>query len=221
MNLDKAIAKTRRNFEALDFTRLNERMAELNVEFDKLREAELKASARVQEIRSMLQEPRTLDPNRVANMLLEAGPDANIGIAMPSRDSLENERENLSQGAVQLRARQDGNRSEMERVKQTVRNAVFEAMAPLREQVESEARAAAETVAQCYAALKGIYGTANKAGGLLSPLSDMVLTAMRGEKVIPGRKESPVPAEIVALVESLEGRGEAVDVRIRSAVPPH
>lgn len=214
----KNLQTTAQALAALDFGREIGQLAEIDGKVAELHEAIGRADDRRQEINRALSETRRTDPTAVADALLADTTTATVVAASPSRDSLEAERDGLSEGTRELRYRIDDARSAANKIRLEAAGRVYDVAAPLVADIHAEVRSTLESLLPQFAALVAIVEAKGAGRGVTEKLR-MIIEVAQNEGLLPRRSTLDVPAEIVDALSPLADKTAVLDARLISATP--
>lgn len=214
--IDSSILATARSaFAALDFTADNDRIAALEAERARIEAASATAEARVNELNVEISAYIRADPSHaIADALLDHATPSAAAIASPGRDAMIEERARLNAGIAELRRRDGDTYAAIRAVQQEATGKAGKAGAPLIAALVEEARAAAQRLADAFAALDAVSSATRHGHGE----RDLVGQAV-GRMAAPGglitARTVRVPAAIIDTVRGLEGKGAALQIGVR------
>lgn len=201
---------------ALDLSAENGRIAELGAEIGRMETAAETGLTRMEEVVATIAEregpngSRNLDPGAVADALFASLDTVAAIKASPTVEELAGERDALRSGVAELRSRIRQATEEIDRIRREANRRAAATIAPLLDVIGEEARAAADRIVAAYAAIEAI-GFATKslpADGRAVRAAMGGLTADYG--LVTRGDAIDVPAEVVALLAPLAGKGAAL-----------
>lgn len=237
MNIDRILQDARRRIAALDFTAENDRIAAIDQQLADIQAAVERGKARREEVNQLLRPfagahhlalapaLNELDGRGIATALLSGTSTADAAKARTTRADLEEEQAALRDGIAELMQQQQDLQVERDAVRRSAARRSFEELRPLCSAYEAQAKAAAETIVQCFAAMSaigrvtssnppGFNAVASAVGGLRG--GDRLVSPSDGR----GGDMVKVPAEVLQLVDLLDAKGPSLARRIGTTVPP-
>lgn len=208
-NAAKAIA-------ALDFTAEQQAVSQLMAESAKIADAIERANTRLGEIGFILnsRSPESEAGREVADALLAGTePGQAAALATASREALLIERANLSAGLSDLRKREAAIGLEVKAVQDSARARLAEPLEPVIAELMAEAKAAADAMANAYAALEGLSISTRHGAGEAAKLGQAV-ARLRDRGLIEAKQRLPVPEGVAEILAPVAKVGEALPVNV-------
>lgn len=216
------IEAAREAIQALNFGPYNEQIAEYRAEIDRVNAAIAAGEARCSEISRTLIEARGPDAKAVADALLDSGDAMVAARSGPTDAELMQERASLRAGLTELRDRLRDLHEAIEQTRREVSSALQAATTPVADAIMADMRRAALQLLDGYAAIaalgagiRGHHGSREMAEAALEGL----LTKGGPERLLNWRSTHPVAPELVDLLASVTGKGDAVRAAALSEVP--
>lgn len=215
------LATARAAFAAVDVSAENARIVELEAERERIAEAGAKAEVRASEISAELAAYIAKDRGEdIADALLADVSPSEASAAGPSRENLIEERARLNAGMASLRKRGDDVVREIIRVQRESTDRLAPIAKPLIDALLAEATRGAERIADAFAGLDAILGTA-RAGSSERDRAGRAVARLVGSEGLLTRRAIPVDGAIVATLRALQGKGNALNIGVReTAFPP-
>jgi hypothetical protein len=201
---------------ALDFSKEQGTVSQLLAESAKIAEAIERANVRLGEIGFILnsRSPESEAGREVADSLLAGTePGQAAALATASREALLIERGNLSAGLSDLRRRENAIGLEVKAVQDSARARLAEPLEPVIAELMVQATAAADTLANAYAALEGLSIATRHGSGEAAKLGQAV-ARLRDRGLIEAKQRLPVPDGVAELLAPLAKVGEALPVNV-------
>ena len=220
--MQNEIEAAREAIQALNFGPYNEQIAEYRAEIDRVNAAIAAGEARCSEISRTLIEARGPDAKAVADALLDGGDAMVAARSGPTDAELMQERASLRAGIIELRDRLRDLQEAIEQVRREVSGALQVATRPVVDALLGDMRRAALALLDGYA---GVTALAAGIRGHQGP-REMAESALEGlltkggpERLLNWRASHPVAPELVDLLASVTGKGDAVRAAALSQVP--
>lgn len=214
--IDSSILATARSaFAALDFSADNDRIAVLEAERERIEVAINAGEQRTREISAEV--AMFIRPNpgeAIADALLDNTSPSDAATAAPGRDALIEERARLNSGIAELKRRDGGTYAAIRAVQQEATGKAGKAAAPLIAALEGEARAAAQRLADAFAALDAV-SSATRHGNRERDLIGQAVGRLSGPGGLLTARTVRVPAAIIDALQGLEGKGAALQIGVR------
>lgn len=218
----KTLSAVARAIDALDFTAENAEIAEIEAERARLESSISEAEARCTEISHALANWQGPDAQAIADALL-AGTDAmQAAKAGSTEESLKADRQALRLAIGDLNRRVQEGRERIEASRATAIQRAAEASTPLVEALLADAREAAGTIVNAFAAMAAINHAARTGQEALSRTRRAVIALQGWDGLLPPADRFDVPREVTDLLAKLEGKGPALPVQaLASVVAPY
>lgn len=220
--IDTTLLNTARAaFTAIDVSAENDRIAELEAERERIDAAMANAEVRTREISAELVAYRATDRGEaIADALLADVTPSEAITAGPSHAALIEERGAINAGLASLRRRHNDVYREILRVQRDSTDRLAPIAKPLIDALFSEATRGAELIANAFAGLDAILGTA-RTGSSERDRAGRAVARLVGSNGLLTRRPIPVDGAIVATLRALQGKGAALNIDVReTAFPP-
>jgi hypothetical protein len=215
--LDKdTLAQVSDAFAALDFSEETERLAALNATTAEIGDADTKARKRIGELDALIRDYREPSGDEVAAALLDGSDAKTAATAGVSLATLQDERARLLPALNALRHKSEDVRVEAGDVRSAIATKVRDAAKPLADAIIADARTAVERLADCYASLGAI---AAMGAPVDSRANDIAKVINAAAGLAGNTRIYPVPAEITAVLSSLEGKPGLRGARVPQSIP--
>ncbi|MCB5426315.1 hypothetical protein H0274_13690 [Altererythrobacter sp. CC-YST694] len=219
MKMDTSILKRAgAQSAALDFSEENARIAEVTAEIDRTEAAITTAEQRCTEISRELVDYRGPNASAVAEAMLSGVAPAQAAAAAPNRAELEAERGALRSGIRELRQRVEDLQAEVAGIQRAAFLRVRPAVQEVVKTLTDEARAAAQKIIDAAVALDAIAYATKQGDHEAGAVRRAAAGVIGQDRLIPGRRDYPVPPEIVSLLQNLAGKRPALPARFVSDV---
>lgn len=204
-------------FAALDLSPENARIAEIESDIGQLEAAEKSARERCTAIAREIAEFRGPSGAAVADALLAKHAPSDAAVLGPDLDSLEKERGALSAGAQALALRALNARAELREVKEGAKLKLRPLVQPLVDELTEEATSLGLEIIRIFAALSAISTTTGTGWREVRAVGLMVSGAVDDYGLLLHCRGSvKTPQSIVAALRTLEGKGAALPLSIRT-----
>lgn len=182
------------------------RLAELRAELATLGERDREVRAELQRLESAIAHFTGPDPQKVAESIMAGASLAEATAATDSRQGLEEKRDALRSALDPMRAKTDALNTEIRELRGRIASQALQAVAPIVDAINAEARQAAEMLISAHAARKaiavaiGCWVDGEAAGRAAAD-------ALTGQdKLLPPRTSAQTPQAIVKALTALEAR---------------
>ena len=220
--MNMAMKNVVREFELIDLSDLNERIAAIDAGQIETQDAERRAEERCTDITRLISEWKEIDGAAIADAILEGSVEG-VTAAAPGLDDLTNERAGLRAAIGELRRRAQS-ASELRRSLQHEAKARSAPLAaPVIEQMRQEALTAARTLVNVWTATQAISRvTGSGDAAMLGRELEEVAAAFydnQGLLVSERSNSLPIPANIVAMLSGLAEKGAALPFHSFTEIP--
>ncbi len=211
---------TARTFAALDFTNENERIAALRAELAEIDTALDRAETARRETVRLLGANRGPDGPAVADALI-GGADVLGAVALGRTDEeLRQEQASLRAAIGELNDRAAAVRDEIKEIQAAALASVADCSKPLADAIAEDMRDAAERLIEGYAAIAALSDAMKGHHGDIALAGRIAVDALHGmNKLLPDRRTLDVPPAMVEALQALQGKGDAIPVRVPLRVP--
>lgn len=207
-------------FAALDLSAENARISQIEADIAQLEAADKSARERCTAITREIADFRGPSGAAVADALLANHAPSDAAVLGPDLDSLEKEKAALLAGAQSLGQRAQTARAELDELKREAKLKLRPLVQPLVDELTEEATDLGEQLIRIFAALSAISATTSTGWREANAVGLMVQGAVDDRGLLLSRRGSvTAPAKIIATLRTLEGKGAALPVSIRTHFP--
>lgn len=216
----KLLAAVAQQFAEIDLTAENDQIAAIEVQIFTAEEKIVAADERCREIARTKQEWRGPAGSDVADALMGGATVLDAARTGPDLAALEAEREALRAAMRDLRHRVEDWRAEISLIETNARQKIAGPAQRLLEGVNEDARAAASALATAYACAEAISAATRFGPVEAHNLRRLVQEASKSGGPLPyALRDVEVPAELIATLATLQGKGSAMRVGVIDRAP--